>query len=604
MSDTVPQSHIRNFSIIAHIDHGKSTLADRLLLMTKTIETREFLHDQLLDNMDLEQERGITIKSHPVTMRYTHTNGETYQLNLIDTPGHVDFTYEVSRSLAACEGAILVVDAVQGVEAQTVANTFLAADRGLTIIPVLNKIDLPGADIEGTIRQIEDILSIAVEERILISAKTGLGVESVLDAIIRLVPAPRPSAPKTVRALVFDSVYDEYKGVMPYVRIMDGSIRPGDRVKMLGTGTETQVKEVGKFMPKAMPVSELLCGEVGYIVGTIRQPSDVLVGDTVTLTEDASLVEALPGFKEPRPMVFSGLYPVSTDEYEKFRASIEKLSLNDSSFTWHPESSVALGFGFRCGFLGLLHMEIIQERMRREFGVDIISTTPSVIFKVYNTDGSCIEVDNPTRLPDQSAIDHIEEPMIKAIVIMLNEQVGDVMRLVMERRGIVEKTESLDGRRLILTCLMPLLEILTEFHDSLKSVTRGYGSMDYEHAGYQTSEIVKMDILLNSEPIDAFSCMVHVDKAEGRGRRICETLKDVIPSHMFSLPVQAAIGKRIIARETIKAFRKDVTAKLYGGDITRKRKVLEKQKEGKRRMKQFGTVNVPQEAFVAVLKTI
>lgn len=593
---------IRNFCIIAHIDHGKSTLADRMMQLTHTVEDRQF-RDQLLDDMDLERERGITIKSHPVTMEYKAADGEIYQFNLIDTPGHVDFGYEVSRSMAACEGAILVVDAAQGVEAQTVATTYLAMERNLEILPVVNKVDLPNANVEETKKQIEDILAISMEDALLVSAKTGKGVEAVLEAVVARIPPPdlgEEGAP--VRALVFDSVYDAFRGVVTYVRMVDGSLKAGSRVRMLATHSETSVKEVGIFSPQPTPVKQLDAGEVGYLIGTIKQPKDIQVGDTITLASGGS-VEALPGFKKIRPMVFSGVYPVDTSDYEKFRLALDKLSLNDSSFTYHPETSLALGFGFRCGFLGLLHMEVIQERLRREFALDIISTHPAVVYRINLRGADTIEVDNPVHLPDVTKIDSIEEPMIKAFILSQNEHIGDVMRLVMDRRGEVTRTESLDTRRVMLTCSLPLNEILTDFHDTLKSISHGYASMDYEYAGYQVSDIVKLDLLLNSEPVDAFSCMVHRDKAVGRGRQICKALKESIPSHMFAVPVQAAIGRTIIARETIRAFRKDVTAKLYGGDITRKRKVLEKQKAGKKRMKQFGQVNVPQKAFVSVLKT-
>ena len=595
-------SNIRNFCIIAHIDHGKSTLADRMLQLTHTIDARQF-RDQVLDDMDLERERGITIKCHPVTMKYVAKDGVVYEFNLIDTPGHVDFTYEVSRSMAACEGALLIVDAAQGVEAQTVANTYLAMEHELEIIPVINKVDLPNADIPEVKKQVEEILAISMDQCLMVSAKTGQGVEELLEAIVTRIPAPRTNstAGKT-RALVFDSVFDAYRGVVTYVRVMDGELKTGERIRMMSTGVETELKEVGVFAPKPRPVPQLSAGQVGYFVGTIKNPSDMRIGDTVTTPINPS-TEALPGFREVQPMVFCGLYPVSSEDYEKFRQSLIKLSLNDSAFTHHPENSAALGFGFRCGFLGLLHMEVIQERLRREFDMDIISTHPSVIYKVYLRDGEVLTVDNPVHLPDLSRIDHIEEPMIKALIICHNEHISDIMRMVMERRGEVVKTDSLDTRRVMLTCSMPLNEILTEFHDALKSVSHGYASMDYEHAGYRPSDVVKLDILLNAEVIDAFSSMVHRDKAVYRGRQMCASLKETIPPHQFTVPIQAAIGKMIIARETVKAFRKDVTAKLYGGDVTRKRKVLERQKEGKKRMKEFGTVSVPQKAFIAVLKT-
>ena len=594
-------SNIRNFCIIAHIDHGKSTLADRMLLLTHTIETRGF-RDQVLDDMDLERERGITIRSHPVTMLYHALDGRDYTLNLIDTPGHVDFTYEVSRSMAACEGAVLVVDAAQGVEAQTVANTYLAMEHNLELIPVINKVDLPSADLPTVRQQIEEILTIDASAAMPISAKTGQGVPELLEAIIARLPPPKTDETGALRALVFNSVFDAFRGVITYIRVVDGSLKVGDRVRFLSTDIETEVKEVGLFKPKQTPCAALTPGEVGYFIGTIKTPKDIRIGDTLTHSQRPATA-MLPGFREVHPMVFSGIYPLSTDDYEKLRASLDKLSLNDSAFTYQPESSVALGFGFRCGFLGLLHLEIVQERLRREFDVDIISTYPAVVYNVHLKDGTTITVDNPVHLPDLSRIDRIEEPIIRAFVICLNSQIGDCMKLVMDRRGTVDKTDSLDARRVMLTCTMPLNEILIDFHDSLKSVTRGYGSMDYEYTAYATADLVKMDILLNSEIVDAFSCIIHRTKAVEKGRQLCKALSEVIPAHMFTIPVQAAINKTIIARETIRAMRKDVTAKCYGGDISRKHKLLDKQKEGKKRMKQIGTVNVPQEAFVSVLKT-
>ena len=596
-------SSIRNFCIIAHIDHGKSTLADRLLQLTGTVDDRQF-RDQLLDDMELERERGITIKSRPVVMKYTAGDGNEYTLNLIDTPGHVDFSYEVSRSMAACDGALLVVDAAQGVEAQTVANAHLAGGRGLAIVPVINKIDLPNADVDEVRRQIEDVLAIPADDALLISAKTGDGVPPVLEAIVERLPPPEtdddPAAP--TRALVFDSVYDPFRGVVVHVRIVDGELKARDRAVFMGTGGTTELKEVGIFTPDPKPVPQLKAGDVGYLIGTIKDPSEIRVGDTVTVSAKAA-VEPLSGFKKVRSMVFAGIYPVNTSDYEKFKQSLDKLSLNDASFTYHPETSVALGFGFRCGFLGLLHMEIVQERLRREFDLDIITTHPAVIYKVLLRNGDSIEVDNPIELPDPTRIDHIAEPMIHAFIICQNEHIGDIMRLVMDRRGEVTRTESIDTKRVMLTCSLPLNEILIDFHDTLKSLSHGYASMDYEYAGYNPSEIVRMDILLNGEPVDAFSTMVHKSRARIRGRQICKALKNAIPPHLFAVPVQAALGKTIIARETIRAYRKDVTAKLYGGDVTRKRKVLERQKAGKKRMKQFGSVNVPQEAFISVLKT-
>ncbi|MGI5868022.1 MAG: translation elongation factor 4 [Kiritimatiellia bacterium] len=595
-------SKIRNFCIIAHIDHGKSTLADRILQLTQSVDERVF-QDQLLDSMDLERERGITIKSHPVSMSYTAKDGETYLLNLIDTPGHVDFSYEVSRSMAACEAAILLVDAAQGVQAQTVANTYLALENDLEIIPALNKIDLPSADIDGCKKQVEEALAIPMDHCGMVSSKTGEGVDELMEMIVARVPPPTSQNPDgPLRAVIFDSVYDVYRGVIAYVRIVDGTVKTGDNILYMGTDVTTQVKEVGIFSPEMKPAGSLPTGTVGYIIGTVKDPREIRIGDTIT-TKANPADEPLPGFREIKPMVFSGLYPVSTDEYEKVRTSLEKLQLNDSAFSWHPESSVALGFGFRCGFLGLLHMEVVQERLRREFDCDIISTHPAVVYRLHYRDGKVEEIDNPIRMPDPVEIDHIEEPIIKATIITPSDYIGDIMRVVMEHRGIVERTDSLDGHRVILTCILPLNEILIDFNDTLKSVSRGYASMDYDHHGYQTSDIVKMDILLNGEVVDAFSSMVHKDRAVERGRQICAALKDSIPPHMFKIPVQAAIGRNIIAREDIRAFRKDVTAKLYGGDVTRKQKLLNKQKEGKKRMKLCGTVNVPQEAFVSVLRS-
>ena len=594
-------SHIRNFCIIAHIDHGKSTLADRMLQLTDTIDKRQF-RDQVLDAMDLERERGITIKSHPVTMVYTAKDGTPYEFNLIDTPGHVDFSYEVSRSMAACEGAVLVVDAAQGVEAQTVANTYMAIEHDLEIIPVLNKIDLPNADVPRITAQIEDILGLEVDERLQISAKTGSGIEAVVEAIVERVHPPKTTKSAGVRALVFDSVYDKFRGVVTYVRGVDGSLKVGDQIRLMGSNVGTQIKEVGVFVPQPTAVDELTPGRVGYIIGTLKDPADIQVGDTVTTTKSPAM-DPLPGFAEVKPMVFSGLYPIDTADYEKFRMGLEKLKLNDASFTYHPENSTALGFGFRCGFLGLLHMEVLQERLRREFDLDIISTHPAVIYKVVLRNGDTLDIDNPMDLPDPSRIDEIQEPMIRAFIICLNEHIGDLMRLIMDRRGEVTKTESIDTARVMLTCSMPLNEILTDFHDGLKSISKGYASMDYEYAGYETSDVVRLEILLNSEVVDAFSSMVHRSKAVSQGRQICKALKEAIPPHQFAVPVQAALGRTIIARETIRAFRKDVTAKLYGGDITRKRKVLERQKAGKKRMKQFGKVHVPQKAFISVLKS-
>ncbi len=595
-------TNIRNFCIIAHIDHGKSTLADRMMQNANIIDDRKF-RDQLLDDMDLERERGITIKSHPVTMNYTAKDGKEYEFNLIDTPGHVDFSYEVSRSMAACEGALLVVDAAQGVEAQTVANVYMAMEHDLEIIPVINKIDLPSADVEEVCRQIEDILAINTDDALLISSKTGIGIDTVMEAVAERLPPPKPEKfPEYTRALVFDSVYDAFRGVVTYIRVMDGKLEPHQRVRFMGSDAETLVKEVGIFAPEPKATKSLQAGQVGYIIGTLKNPSDIIVGDTVTIS-GKSEVTPLEGFKEVHSMVFCGLYPVNADDYEKFRQSMDKLKLNDASFNYHPDSSVALGFGFRCGFLGLLHMEIIQERLLREYDMDIISTQPSVVYRIHMRDGTVTDIDNPTHLPDQTLIDKIEEPLIKATIICKNDNIGEVMKLVMDRRGEVTKTESMDATRVMLTAIIPLNEILTDFHDNLKSISRGYASMDYEYEGYQVSDIVKMDILLNGEPVDAFSTLVHSTKAVHRGRQICKALKDAIPPHQFNVPIQATLNSKVIARETIRQFRKDVTAKLYGGDVSRKRKLLDKQKKGKKRMKQFGKVTVPQKAFVSVLKS-
>ena len=593
--------NVRNFCIIAHVDHGKTTLSDRILELTKAVPLRE-LKEQTLDAMDLERERGITIKSHPVSMMYKAEDGREYLFNLIDTPGHVDFAYEVSRSMGACEGAVLVVDAAQGVEAQTVANTYFAQDAKLEIVPVLNKVDLPGADVKGVSQQIEDILAIPMDDPLLVSAKTGVGCPAVLEAIVKRIPPPKTrGADAPLRALVFDSVFDEFRGVITYVRIVDGSISAGDSVKFMASGVTTTLHEVGIFSPSKKPCERLSAGQVGYLVGTVKDPEDIKIGDTVTTARLGS-EEPLPGFKELRPTVFCGIYPMSTDEFEKVHQGLEKLHLNDSAFTFHHESSLALGFGFRCGFLGLLHMEIVQERLRREFNLDIISTTPSVIYKLKLKNGEERDLDNPQQMPDPSVLESISEPILKARIITPSESIGDVMRIVMDRRGQVEGTETVDAHRVMLHCMLPLNEILLDFHDTLKSVSHGYASMDYEPAGYQESDIVKMDILLNSETVDAFATMVHRSKARARGQQMCKALADTIPQHMFKIPVQAAIGREIIAREDIKPFRKDVLAKLYGGDVTRKMKVLEKQKRGKARMKEFGHVNVPQSAFIAVLK--
>src|SRR5215471_12029287 len=593
-------AHIRNFSIIAHIDHGKTTLSDRLLHLTGTVATRE-MEDQLLDAMDLERERGITIKAHPVTMHYKARNGETYELNLIDTPGHVDFAYEVSRSLSACEGALLVVDAAQGVEAQTVANYHLAAKQNLTIIPVINKIDLPHANVPQAKQQLEDVLAVPSEWAIPCSAKQGIGIEDILEAIIERVPPPQPTGEPSLQALAFDSYFDTYKGVVTHVRVFNGEIKPGMMIKLLHSGKSYEVKEVGSFNPKPYTREKLEAGETGYITANIKSASDVKMGDTITDARHPSGI--LPGFKEIHPMVFSGIYPINTADYEHLKANIAKLKLNDSAFVYQAETSVALGFGFRCGFLGLLHLEIVQERLRREYDMDIIATYPSVVYHVVKTNGESVDVDNPSFLPDPSVIEEVREPVVKCFVMCPNENIGDMMQLIMEKRGEVEHTESIDTRRVMLTAVMPLNEILVDFNDKIKSLTHGYGSMDYEHSGCRAADLVKLDMLVNGEPVDAFSSIVHRDKAEGRGRMLAAKLKDVIPQQLFQVAIQAAIGGKIIARENVSALRKNVTAKCYGGDITRKRKLLEKQKEGKKRMKAIGRVNIPQEAFIEVLKT-
>jgi GTP-binding protein LepA len=615
-------SKTRNFCIIAHVDHGKTTLSDRLLQATKTIADRE-LEEQHLDSMDLERERGITIKMHPVTMRYRADDGQDYTLNLIDTPGHVDFSYEVSRSLNACEGALLIVDAGQGVEAQTVANLHLALKQNLTIIPVINKIDLPQADVEQVKKQLEDILAIPSEEAILASAKQGIGIHEILEAVIKRVKPPKPleggagvqpaagakphgasakQAASPLAALVFDSVFDSYRGVVVYVRVFGGGIEAGSQIKLMMSGHNYEVKEVGVFTPKPMPRPKLGAGDVGYIVANIKSIADVKIGDTVTDSRKP-IAKPLPGYAEVHPMVFSGIYPINTADYEALKASMAKLRLNDSSFVYQSESSAALGFGFRCGFLGLLHMEIVQERLQREYNMDIIATYPSVVYRVTLTDGTVTEVDNPANWPDPTYLEKTEEPFIRSFIICPNEMIGDVMALVAEKRGELKHTETLDIRRVMMTCELPLNEILVDFVDKLKTITRGYGSMDYEYAGYRDSELVKLDMLINGEVMDAFSSIVHRSKSESRGRMLAEKLKEVIPRQLFAVPIQAAIGGKIVARETIGSVGKNVTAKCYGGDISRKRKLLEKQKEGKKRMKQIGKVNIPQEAFITVLKS-
>jgi GTP-binding protein LepA len=592
--------HTRNFCIIAHIDHGKTTLSDRLLERTGTIHERE-KQDQLLDSMDLERERGITIKAHPVTMRYTAKSGEKYRLNLLDTPGHVDFAYEVSRSLAACEGALLLIDAGQGVEAQTVANIHLAHKQGLTIVPVINKIDLANADIPSVNRQLEEILAIPAEEAIQASAKMGIGIEEILEAIVTRIPSPQKPLDETLRALVFDSVFDVYRGVIGYVRVVSGKMEASQAIKLMSKDQRYEIKEVGVFTPKTYPQARLNAGDVGYFIANIKSTADIKIGDTIT-DQRNSARQPLPGFQEVHPMVFSGIYPINTGDFEHLKTAIGKLRLNDSAFIYTPESSVALGFGFRCGFLGLLHMEIIQERLRREYNMDIIATSPSVIYEVETTRGETLLIDNPAHLPDPSLIREIREPIVKAYVLCPNENIGDILQLILEKRGQMDHTETLDARRVMLHCELPLNEILVDFNDKIKSITRGYGSMDYEHAGYRSAKLVKLDLLVNGEPVDAFSTIVHKDRAEGRGRQLAAKLKEEIPRQLYQVAIQAAIGGKIIARESVSALRKNVTAKCYGGDITRKRKLLEKQKEGKKRMKSIGRINIPQEAFIEVLK--
>ncbi len=597
----MPLSRTRNFCIIAHIDHGKTTLSDRLLQMTGTVADRD-AQDQHLDAMDLERERGITIKMHPVAMSYKSKDGHTYKLNLLDTPGHVDFAYEVSRSLAACEGALVIVDAAQGVEAQTVATVHLANKQGLTIIPVINKIDLPNSDIPTVKKQLEEILSIPAEEALLASAKAGIGIAEILEAVIERIPPPKKWPDEKVRALVFDSTFDTYRGVVTYVRMMSGTIKAGDGVKMMSNNRPCEVKEVGVFRPKMTAVPMLHAGDTGYVIANIKTTSEIKIGDTLTSTFNPA-TEPLAGFQVVQPMVFSGIYPINTADFEHLKAAMGRLQLNDSSFNFQAESSVALGFGFRCGFLGLLHMEIIQERLRREYNMDIIATYPSVIYEVVKTNGDTLQVDNPEFLPDGSVIAEIREPIVKCFIMVPNEYISPLMQLIMDKRGILDHTETLDSKRVMLTCVLPLNEIVVDFNDKIKSITRGYGSMDYEHAGHRADKLVKLDILVNGEPVDAFSSIVHRDKAEARGRQLTAKLKEVIPTQLYQVVIQAAIGGKIVARENVSAMRKDVTAKCYGGDISRKRKLLEKQKEGKKRMKSIGRVNIPQEAFIAVLKT-
>ncbi len=591
---------IRNFAIIAHIDHGKSTLADRLLQHTHSIEERRF-RDQVLDDMDLERERGITIKSHPVQMLYPAPNGRRYELNLIDTPGHVDFSYEVSRSLAACEGALLVVDAVQGVQAQTVANVDLALRQGLHLIPIINKIDLPAADIPTCLTQIEELLALPADEVLLVSAKEDIGIDKVLEAVIERIPPPRPGEDGFLRGLVFDSCYDAYRGVISYVRIATGDLAPGRHVRLMSTGAQSEVKEVGVFKPAMTRTDRLRAGDVGYVITAIKDPAEIRTGDTLT-DAAAPAPKPLSGFREARPVVFSGIYPVDSRDFDALRLNISKLRLNDPALIAQQETSAALGAGFRCGFLGLLHMEIVQERLRREYGMEIILTYPSVEFHVILKNGSLIRLDNPIHLPDPTEISRIEEPVIKARIILPVRHLGAVMNLVLERRGECTATETIDPTHVLITANLPLHEIVVDFYDRLKTVTRGYGSMDYEPGGYRPAPLVKLEILVNGEPIDAFATIVHKDAAYAKGRQLAQRLKEVIPPHLFQVAIQAAVGGKVVARESIRALRKNVTAKCYGGDITRKRKLLERQKEGKKRMKQMGKINIPQEAFVAVLR--
>ncbi|HGF8044195.1 TPA: translation elongation factor 4 [Enterococcus faecium] len=594
------QEQIRNFSIIAHIDHGKSTLADRILEMTHTVTSRE-MQDQLLDSMDLERERGITIKLNAVELNYTAKNGKTYIFHLIDTPGHVDFTYEVSRSLAACEGAVLVVDAAQGIEAQTLANVYLALDNDLEILPVINKIDLPAADPERVRQEIEDVIGIDASEAVLASAKSGIGIEDILEQIVEYVPAPSGDLDAPLKALIFDSIYDSYRGVVLNVRITDGMVKPGDKIKLMSNGKTFDVTEVGVFSPKAVARDFLMVGDVGYITASIKTVQDTRVGDTVTLADNPA-AEALPGYRKMNPMVYCGLYPIDTSRYNDLREALEKLQLNDAALQFEPETSQALGFGFRCGFLGLLHMDVVQERLEREFNLELITTAPSVIYHVNKTDGTTATVDNPADFPEPVTIQDVEEPFVKAQIMVPNDFVGAVMELSQRKRGEFITMDYLDDYRVNVVYNIPLSEIVFDFFDKLKSSTKGYASLDYEMSGYQKSKLVKMDILLNGEKVDALSFIVHRDFAYERGKAIVEKLKKLIPRQQFEVPIQAAIGQKIVARSDIKALRKNVLAKCYGGDVSRKRKLLEKQKEGKKRMKQIGSVEVPQEAFMAVLK--
>ncbi len=599
----IKQSHIRNFSIIAHIDHGKSTLADRLIEFTGTLSEREMKTKQVLDSMDLEQERGITIKAQTATLNYKAKNGEVYQLNLIDTPGQVDFTYEVSRSLQACEGALLIVDAAQGVEAQTLANVYLAMDLDLEIIPVINKIDLPSADIEEAKRQIEDVIGLDASCAIPISAKTGVGIVDVLEAVVEHIPPPENNDDKPLRALVVDSWFDSYVGAVALIRVFEGTVSKGDRFRLMSmpTAASYEVQDVGYFVPTPFSTPQLASGAVGFLIGGIKTLADLKVGDTVTTLKNGA-TEPLPGYREPKAMVFSGLYPVDSADYNDLRDSLEKLNMNDPAFTFEPETSSALGLGFRCGFLGMLHMEIVQERLEREYDLDLITTAPSVIYRIYQTDGNTIEISNPSEFPEPQDIDRIEEPTVLANIFMPEEFVGTMIKLCQDRRGMQQDMKFIGQGRVMLTYKLPLAEMVIDFYDKLKSVSRGYASMDYELSEFTVSDVVKLDVLVHAEPVDALSLIVHRSIAESRGRDLVKKLRELIPRHQFDVPLQAAIGSRILARETIKGVRKNVTAKCYGGDISRKRKLLEKQKAGKKRMKSIGSVNVPQEAFLAVLK--
>lgn len=591
--------HIRNFSIIAHIDHGKSTLADRLIEMTGTVQKRD-MESQILDTMELERERGITIKEQSARLMYTY-EGEVYELNLIDTPGHVDFNYEVSRSLSACEGAILIVDATQGVQAQTLANVYLAIDNNLEIIPVINKIDLPSADIERVKTEVENVIGLDMSEAVPVSAKTGENVEEVLKKIVEMVPSPEDHSDSPLRCLIFDSIFDSYKGAIAYVRVMDGEVKTGMNIKMMSTGKIYTVTEVGYFTPLPKTCDVLPCGSVGYIAASIKTVGDCAVGDTITSAEN-SAEKALPGYRKALPMVFCGLYPIESKDYDQLKTALEKLQLNDAALEYMPETSQALGFGFRCGFLGLLHMDVIQERLEREYNLKLITTAPSVIYHVYQTDGEMVTVDNPAKLPPMTKIEHIEEPVAKVEILVPSDMVGNVMELVQNRRGEFQTMTYLDETRVDLSYKVPLAEIIFDFFDKLKSATKGYASLDYQLSGYQKTEAVKLDILMNGDLIDALSVIVHKSNAASRGRTLALRLKEIIPRQQFEVPIQAAVGSKIVARETIKAYKKDVLAKCYGGDVSRKKKLLEKQKEGKKRMKQVGSVEIPQEAFMAVLK--